>query len=717
MLRSGRSLSTMIGSATRFRNARYVARSVMVYARRSSAIPRVWPIPCPHSRYHVPREAIPACFQSSSSRRWVPDLSPRETNRDCVSAIRSRASTALARPLTLAGSSAGPTRTKSLYMTSRRFRILPSATYFFSSAGAWHRLTSASPRAASASACPVPTAIVLTEYPVCFSNIGTRTSSRPESWVLVVVERITTLEGVWAVAGAGPALHASAATSAAASPSALARVHRGIRIVSSAGLDRAAWRRRRGASSRGRRAARRPGDRKAWLTTRGDACPTGWPSPTVAPATGRPGSRHLGEHAARLARVVAAEPRQRLVERRGPDRLDDRLRGRPEEGVLRDHHVEPLRDQRDEAEAQRLRDRAGGHAGIRLAAEDPEGDRPVGRHRVRVAGDARGLHAGPGEGQIHEPPGAGAGLAVHEADPGPGEVGHARQPARVAGGHHQAEVAVEEVHERRRPGLQLGPERRAVVLPRLPVHEVHRRDVGEPRRHRLEPCLAPDAGGEEHGRAGLDREDLPQQVERRVVAPGQEDPQGAAASRLAGRRGARRASPGARLKPFLEEVLGEEPLPGDPRRGDRAALGQEVDGPGVEAQVAGGFGHRQEPGWHPPVTLRRVTERCQADASFSCLLMGTQSTSSESWRPAIPQGPRRGDDVGRPPGVHLGGEARPGGRPRLATRRPRGTAVIPAPGRAVPPSPAATRLRWPSDAPPPRPTSASGRVGGSSGQE
>ena len=40
---------------------------------------------------------------------------------------------------------------------------LPSATYFFSSAGACASVTSASPRAASASAWPVPTEIVFTE--------------------------------------------------------------------------------------------------------------------------------------------------------------------------------------------------------------------------------------------------------------------------------------------------------------------------------------------------------------------------------------------------------------------------------------------------------------------------------------------------------------------------------------------------------------------------
>jgi hypothetical protein len=41
--------------------------------------------------YQAPVGATPACFQSASSRRWVPDLSPRETKRDCVSAMRLRA--------------------------------------------------------------------------------------------------------------------------------------------------------------------------------------------------------------------------------------------------------------------------------------------------------------------------------------------------------------------------------------------------------------------------------------------------------------------------------------------------------------------------------------------------------------------------------------------------------------------------------------------------
>src|SRR5262250_3095093 len=200
MFRSGLSFSTRIGRSMRFWKASHVPRSAMVYARRSLAIPSVWPMPWPDSMYHVPFGSMPACFQSPSSRRWVPDLSPRETKRDEVSAIRLRASTAFGRPLIRAGSSSGPTTMKSLYMTRRRCRILPSSTYFRSSEGACTSATSASPRAARASACPVPTEMVLTERLDFFSNMGTRTSSSPDSWVLVVVDGMTFVD--WARAGA-----------------------------------------------------------------------------------------------------------------------------------------------------------------------------------------------------------------------------------------------------------------------------------------------------------------------------------------------------------------------------------------------------------------------------------------------------------------------------------------------------------------------------------
>ena len=158
-------------------------------------------MPWPDSMYQAPLGSTPACFHSPSSSVCVPDLSPRETKRDWLSAILFIASSALDMPLTFAGSSSGPMMTKSLYMTRRRLSSLPSSTYFRSTEGAWASVTSASPRAAKVSACPVPTEIVLTVSPVFFSNMGTSTSRSPESCVLVVVDRITVAD----CAQAGPA--------------------------------------------------------------------------------------------------------------------------------------------------------------------------------------------------------------------------------------------------------------------------------------------------------------------------------------------------------------------------------------------------------------------------------------------------------------------------------------------------------------------------------
>src|SRR2546428_130551 len=98
MLRSTRSPSTMILSATRLPKASRVARSVNVYARRSSARPSVAPMPWPDSMYQGAAGTTPACFQSASSSVWVPDLSPRETNRAPAPAIRLSAATTLLSP-------------------------------------------------------------------------------------------------------------------------------------------------------------------------------------------------------------------------------------------------------------------------------------------------------------------------------------------------------------------------------------------------------------------------------------------------------------------------------------------------------------------------------------------------------------------------------------------------------------------------------------------
>src|SRR3990170_2241374 len=99
-------------------------------------MPRVAPIPWPDSIYHSPFGWIAALFQSDFSRLWVPELSPRETNRLALAAIRFIAAALLLVDLIWAGSFAGPRMMKSLYITRRRLSSFPSATYIFSRVGA-----------------------------------------------------------------------------------------------------------------------------------------------------------------------------------------------------------------------------------------------------------------------------------------------------------------------------------------------------------------------------------------------------------------------------------------------------------------------------------------------------------------------------------------------------------------------------------------------------
>ncbi len=131
-----------------------------------------------------------AVFQSSCSFLWVPESSPRLTNVAWLCLMASKASCPPPMPLTPAGSVAGPTITKSLYITYWRLMADPFSTSFISAAGECTKSTSASPFSPNASACPVPTAIVLTSYPILLWNRGTSTSKRPVSAVLVVVARM-----------------------------------------------------------------------------------------------------------------------------------------------------------------------------------------------------------------------------------------------------------------------------------------------------------------------------------------------------------------------------------------------------------------------------------------------------------------------------------------------------------------------------------------------
>jgi len=104
--------------------ARYVPRSVSVYARFSDAIRSVCPMPVAASTYHAPAGLSPACCQRSISSRFVPDLSPREMKREPLAAIRLSAFRVVM-PFTPAGSAGGPTTMKSLCMKRARRSPLP----------------------------------------------------------------------------------------------------------------------------------------------------------------------------------------------------------------------------------------------------------------------------------------------------------------------------------------------------------------------------------------------------------------------------------------------------------------------------------------------------------------------------------------------------------------------------------------------------------------
>src|SRR3954469_1254670 len=89
-------------------------------------------------------------------------------------------------PLMPAGSLFGPIRTKLLYITGWRLTPKPSDRNFSSAGLAWTNTTSASPRRAVSSACPVPCATTFTSMPVLALNIGRMWPNRPESCVEVV---------------------------------------------------------------------------------------------------------------------------------------------------------------------------------------------------------------------------------------------------------------------------------------------------------------------------------------------------------------------------------------------------------------------------------------------------------------------------------------------------------------------------------------------------
>ena len=146
---------------------------------------RAAPMPPPMSRYQLSPDARDGCRPTARHRRFssasVPLLSPRDTKDAWAAAIVRSAARASWPPATWAGSAAGPTITKSFQAICRRSPPWPSAMNLSSASGSWTNTMSASPRAAVASAWPVPWAMTRIETPVSAVNFGKRTSSRPES--------------------------------------------------------------------------------------------------------------------------------------------------------------------------------------------------------------------------------------------------------------------------------------------------------------------------------------------------------------------------------------------------------------------------------------------------------------------------------------------------------------------------------------------------------
>ena len=133
----------------------------------------------------------PVSDQSASSFLCVPLSSPLEANVAPEAAIFASAVETSDMPATPAGSSAGPTITKSLYATRVRLVTSPASNRTRSASGAWVSSTSALPSAPMRSAAPVPTAMILTLTSASSSKIGTSWSSSPESLSEVVVARIS----------------------------------------------------------------------------------------------------------------------------------------------------------------------------------------------------------------------------------------------------------------------------------------------------------------------------------------------------------------------------------------------------------------------------------------------------------------------------------------------------------------------------------------------
>ena len=113
----------------------------------------------------LPTAAAPPCWcrcgrRATRTAPWPP--------RSCAMPRRRRM------PATFAGSDFGPTMHEVVVHHVRRPTPEPSATNFSSAGRSCTNTTSASPRRARSSACPVPSATTCTSMPVSLVNAGSR---------------------------------------------------------------------------------------------------------------------------------------------------------------------------------------------------------------------------------------------------------------------------------------------------------------------------------------------------------------------------------------------------------------------------------------------------------------------------------------------------------------------------------------------------------------